>query len=72
MSQQDGVIGVYLVLNDENMPSIRIKYAKDVTTGEKLREIANQPKWNIEYKDGPKEENGRFTFEQEGKIIPVL
>ncbi len=71
MSQQDGVIGVYLLLNEENMPAIRIKYAKGETTPEKLLEAINKTEWTIAYKDGPKQEPAKFHFDTIGKIIPI-
>lgn len=71
MSQQEGVISVSLILNEDNMPAIRIQYAKGVTTGAKLRDIINQPEWTIVYKEGPKQTSARMNFEQEGTIIPI-
>ncbi|MDD2594780.1 MAG: 4Fe-4S binding protein [Bacteroidales bacterium] len=71
MLQQDGVIGTYLVLNEDNVPAIQIKYAKNITNGEKLLKEINKPVWNISYKDGSKEESARFNFDKVGTIKPV-
>lgn len=71
LSQQEGIIGVYLVLNEESLPAIRIKYAKADMNADKLLEIINREEWTISYKAGPKQEAPCFHFEEQGKIIPV-
>lgn len=71
LSQQDGVLGVYLVLNQDNMPAIRIKYATEATSAQKVLDLINLPKWNISYKDGVKEEAAKFNFPELGKVSDV-
>lgn len=72
LSQQDGIIGIYLILNDDNMPAIRIRYCTDDLNADRLLELINLPVWKIQYKkDVVKEENARFHFDEKGTIIKV-
>lgn len=69
LSQQKGIIGVYLVLNEENLPAIRIRYCTDDMNSDTLMSLINLPKWNIQYKkDDIREENARFHFEEKGAV----
>jgi len=69
LSQQDGIIGIYLLLDEENMPTIRIRFCTDDITAEKIMELVNQPKWPIKYKEGDiREESQRFKFTDTGKV----
>lgn len=72
LSQQDGIIGVYLVLNEDNLPAIQIRYCTDDLSADKLLELINLPTWNIKYKaDDIREEKARFHFEEKGEIIKL-
>lgn len=72
LSQQDGIIGVYLVLNDDNLPAIRIRYCTDDLSSDRLLELINLPTWKIKYKEGDiREEQARFSFEEKGTIVKV-
>lgn len=69
--QTDGIIGVYLVLNDENMPAIRVRYCTDEINSDKIWELVSSPKWTINYKDkGIVEENAKIRFTEKGRVIP--
>jgi len=69
LSQQEGIIGIYLLLNEENMPTIRVRFCTDDINPEKIMELVNQPKWPIKYKDDDiREENQRFKFTDTGKV----
>lgn len=72
LSQQPGIIGVYLVLNEENIPTIQIRYCTDDMDSDKLLETINLPKWNIQYKkDDIREEAARFNFKEKGLVKKV-
>ena len=68
LSQMEGIIGVYLRLNEEFIPTISIRYSPKTITPEAILDRINMEKWNIVYKDGPKEESARFHFDQIGKV----
>lgn len=68
MSQQDGIIGVYMKLNKDYVPSIQIRYAKPMSP-EKIWELVNREKWTIQYKkDDVREENAKLKFERQGIV----
>lgn len=72
LSQQDGIIGIYLILNNENIPTIQIRYCTDDLSADHLLELINMPTWKIQYKaDVVKEEAARFHFDAKGNIIKV-
>jgi len=69
LSQQEGIIGIYLLLNDDNLPTIRVRYCTDDITAEKIMELVNQPQWTIKYKeDDIREEAQRFKFTDTGNV----
>ena len=69
LSKHEGVIGVYLVLNDDLQPCIRIRYA-DPMTSEKLWELMTMDTWTITYKaDDVRQEGAKFSFKTPGKVI---
>lgn len=72
LSQQDGIIGIYLVLNEDNLPAIQIRYCTDDLSADKLLELINLPTWNIKYKeDDIREEAAKFHFDAKGDIIKL-
>lgn len=72
LSRHDGIIGIYLVLNEENVPTIQIRYCTDDISADKVLELINQPKWTITYSnDNVKEEDARFHFEAKGEVVKV-
>jgi len=68
LSKHEGVIGVYLVLNDDLQPCIRIRYA-DPMTSDRLWELMTMDTWTITYKaDDVRQEGAKFTFKTPGKV----
>lgn len=66
LSRNEGVIGTYLELNDELMPSIRIRFAAPMTE-EKLWQLITMDTWTITYsKNDVREENARIKFNSPG------
>ena len=69
LSKHEGVIGVYLTLNDDLQPCIRIRYAEPMTS-EKLWELMTMETWTITYKaDDIREEGAKISFKTPGKVI---
>ena len=70
LSKHEGVIGVYLELNDALQPCIRIRYA-DPMTKDRLWELMTMDTWTITYKaDDVREEAAKFSFKTPGKVFP--
>ena len=70
LSKHEGVIGVYLTLNDDLQPCIRIRYAEPMTS-EKLWELMTMETWTITYKaDDVREEGAKISFKTPGKVYP--
>lgn len=66
LSRHEGVIGVYLNLNKDLIPAIRIRYAEPMT-GEKLWELMTMDTWTITYKkDDVREESAKLSFDEPG------
>lgn len=69
LSSQEGVIGTYLRLNSELVPSIQIRYAEPMTT-ERIEEMLASDIWTITYSvDDVREENARMKFEEPGREL---
>ena len=70
LSKHEGVIGVYLTLNDDLQPCIRIRFAEPMTS-EKLWELMTMETWTITYKaDDVREEGAKISFKTPGKVYP--
>lgn len=70
LSKEEGVIGLYLRLNDSLVPSIQVRYAAPMTE-EKIWEMMSADKWVITYKkDDVREESARMKFEKPGVSYP--
>ena len=68
LSRHEGVIGVYLDLNDDLMPAISVRFA-DPMTEEKLWELMTMETWTITYKaDDVREEGAKLSFKTPGKV----
>ena len=66
LSKEEGVIGMYLDLNKDLVPSIQVRFAEPMTA-EKVWELMTMEKWTITYKAGDvREENARLKFEKPG------
>ena len=66
LSGNDGIIGIYLNLNKDLVPSIQVRYAAPMTP-EKLWELMTMETWTITYANGDvKEESAKIAFKQPG------
>ncbi len=66
LSKEEGVIGLYLRLNKDYVPSIQVRYAAPMTEA-KLWKMMNEDPWTITYgKDDVREEKARMKFDHPG------
>lgn len=66
LSKEEGVIGTYLKLNKDYVPSIQIRYAAPMTA-DRLWELMTMDTWTITYKEGDiREEAARLKFKNPG------
>lgn len=71
LSREEGVIGLYLNLNKDLVPSIQVRFAAPMTE-ERLWELMTSEKWIITYsEDDVREENARLKFEAPGVCYPI-
>ena len=71
LSHNENIIGIYLVLNDDLVPAIRIRYAAPMTEDE-LWNLMNQETWTITYaKDDVRETPAKLSFDKKGIVKPV-
>ena len=72
LSKEEGVIGLYLRLNDALVPSIQIRYAEPMTA-DRIWELMSMDTWTITYsEDDVREESARMKFETPGRVIPYV
>ena len=70
LSRHDGVIGVYLDLNEDLMPCIQIRFAEPMT-GDKIWELITMETWTITYsKDDVREQGAKLAFKTPGTVKP--
>ena len=68
LSSHDGVIGVYINLNKDLVPSVQVRFAEPMTA-EKIWELMTMPTWTITYKKGEvKEESAKIGFSTPGVV----
>ncbi len=68
LSKNDGIIGIYLNLNEELIPAIQIRYT-DPMTEDRLYELMTMPKWSITYKaDDVREVDAKLAFPEKGTV----
>lgn len=68
LSKEEGVIGVYLKLNDNLKPSIQIRYANPMTEAQ-IWDMLHQDKWIITYApDDVREVDPKMSFTKRGVI----
>ena len=66
LSKEEGVIGVYLKLNKDLLPSIQVRFAAPMTA-ERVWELMTQPVWTITYaKDDVREVGAKMKFDKPG------
>ena len=71
LSGNEGIIGIYLDLNDALMPAIRIRYAAPMTEDE-LWKLMTMDTWSITYaKDDVRDTPAKIEFEKQGVVIPM-
>lgn len=70
LSKNDGIIGVYLELDNSLTPALMIRYAAPMTA-ERVWELLNMDKWTITYKkDDVREEDAKLKFKNPGVEVP--
>ena len=68
LSKEEGVIGVYLKLNENLKPSIQIRYANPMTEAQ-IWDMLQQEKWLITYgPDDVREVDAKMQFDKRGVI----
>ena len=71
LSKHEGVIGVYLTLNEDLQPCIRIRYA-DPMTSDRILELMTMDTWTITYsKDDVRQEAAKLNFKNPGTVYPL-
>lgn len=71
ISREEGVIGTYLRLNKDLLPSLQIRYAAPMTEA-RLWELMTMDKWTITYSaDDVRVESARLEFDTPGTSYPI-
>ena len=70
LSKNDGIIGVYLELDNSLTPALMIRYAAPMTA-DRIWELLNMDTWTITYKkDDVREEAAKMKFKNKGVEVP--
>lgn len=70
LSKNDGIIGVYLELDNSLTPALMIRYAAPMTA-DRVWELLNMDKWTITYKkDDVREVDAKLNFKNPGVEVP--
>ena len=70
LSKEEGVIGTYVLLNQNLKPALQIRFAAPATA-ERIWELMTMDKWTITYKnDEEKIEDARIAFDKPGEVHP--
>ena len=70
ISKEEGVIGTYVLLNQNLKPALQIRFAAPATA-ERIWELMTMDKWTITYKnDEEKIEDARIAFDKPGEVHP--
>lgn len=70
LSKNDGIIGIYLELNKDLMPTLMIRYAAPMTA-DRVWELLNMDKWTITYAaDDVREVDAKLKFKTPGTEVP--
>ena len=70
LSKNDGIIGVYLELNRNLVPTLMIRYAAPMTA-DRVWELLNMDKWTITYAaDDVREVDAKLKFKTPGVEVP--
>ena len=71
LSKEEGIIGVYLNLNQDLVPAIQVRFAAPCTA-DKIWQLMTMEKWTITYKeDDVREENAKISFKTPGVVKPI-
>ena len=71
LSHNENVIGIYLVLNDDLVPAIRIRYAAPLTE-DALWDLMTMETWTITYAENDvRETPAKLSFEEKGIVKRV-
>ena len=71
LSKEEGIIGIYLNLNDALKPAIQIRFAEPMTE-EKLWSLMTMDTWTITYsKDDVREVPAKLSFKTPGNLYPL-
>jgi len=66
LSREEGIIGLYLELNEDLVPAIQVHFAAPCTA-DRIWELMNQDPWTITYQGGEvKEEPAKLSFKTPG------
>lgn len=69
--RKEGVIGVYLLLNRQLLPTIRIRFAAPMTE-ERLTALLRAEKWDIKFSDGEiRQLSAPMAFRKDGVCAPA-
>lgn len=70
LSKNDGIIGVYLELNKDLVPTLMVRYAAPMTAA-RIWELLNMEKWTITYaEDDVREVDAKLKFKTPGVEMP--
>ena len=70
ISKEEGVIGTYVVLNENLKPALQIRFASPATA-DRIRQLLGMEKWSITYKGGEvKEVDAKIAFPNPGTVRP--
>ena len=70
LSRNESIIGIYLDLNEDLVPAIRIRYAAPMTEDELWKQMTME-NWTITYaKDDVREVPAKLGFEKKGVVKP--
>lgn len=70
LSREEGIIGLYLRLNKDLVPSLQVRFAAPMTA-ERVWELMTADPWTITYaSDDVREEGARMKFETPGTVYP--
>ncbi len=70
LSREEGIIGVYLNLNEDFVPALQIRFAAPCTA-DRIWELMNEETWTITYKkDDVRQEAAKIKFKEPGVVKP--
>ncbi len=68
LSKEEGIIGVYIALNKDLVPSIQIRFAAPMTA-DRIWELMTMETWTVKYaEDDVREVSAKLTFKHKGTV----